>query len=91
MNLSQSNLNAIADLYGIYNNTVKPLVANIEAYYQQFPLPILNEIRAFTDHIGRCFYLHDPDKIDENIKKARSHVKRIVFDCFKYSNVHRFS
>lgn len=47
-------------LYDSYNNIIKPLIAEIEIRYELFPIVIFNEIRAFNDHIARC-YLHPND------------------------------
>jgi hypothetical protein len=79
----------IANLYEDYNNVVKPLISAIEVSYEKFPDPLLNEIRAFTDHIARCFFddFSNNDIINE-IKKAKGHLKRIKLDSFKYLNVY---
>lgn len=45
----------LASFYKIYNETIKPLMAEIEVRYASFPTPIFNEIRAFNDHIARCY------------------------------------
>ncbi|MCW3784948.1 hypothetical protein [Plebeiibacterium sediminum] len=75
----------LREAYQSYNNVVKPLIADIEVRLQQFPTPIINEIRAFNDHIARC-YLDDADEesIRGDIKKADGHIQRIMLDCYKY-------
>lgn len=74
----------IADCYVKYCEVIKPLIARIEAFSEKFPLPLFNEIRAFNDHIARCYY-HEPSDtfIDEQIEKASRHILRITLDCFK--------
>ena len=75
-------------LYRTYIEVIKPLIAEIEVRYEKFPSPIFNEIRAFNDHIARC---HREDisntDIEDEIRKARSHIERIILDCYKFLNV----
>ncbi len=82
-----SHLHAsLKDLYNIYNEVVKFLVIEIEYRSQKFPLPIFNEIRAFNDHIARC-YLDDAtnEKVESEVKfKAERHLTRITLDCYKF-------
>lgn len=74
----------IAECYVQYCEVIKPLIARIEAYSEKFPLPLFNEIRAFTDHIARCYYRTPSDSyISEQIDKASRHILRISLDCFK--------
>ena len=81
----------LEELYGIYNETIKLLIAEIEALTQKFPIEVFNEIRAFTDHIARC-YLPVSMGIDKGteLRKAESHIIRITFDCYKHLNVAYF-
>ncbi|MDR0955067.1 MAG: hypothetical protein LBM20_06790 [Rikenellaceae bacterium] len=81
----------LTELYDTYNNSVKLLVADIEARTQHFPIEILNEVRAFTDHIARC-YLSEKTEAQhlEELKKAEGHIKRITLDCYKYLNIYLF-
>lgn len=74
----------IAECYVQYCDVIKPLIARIEAYSEKFPLPLFNEIRAFNDHIARCYYRTPSDSfIAEQIDKASRHIIRITLDCFK--------
>lgn len=75
-------------LYTTYNEVIKPLIAEIEVRFEAFPTSIFNEIRAFNDHVSRCYKKPD-DKawIDEQVRKAKGHIERIVLDCYKYLNV----
>lgn len=77
------------DLYAIYLDVIKPLLAEIEANYEQFPEPLFNEIRAFNDHIARCYIvdISEKEKIVQ-IEKAGRHIHRMVLDCYKYLNVY---
>ncbi|MDR0872930.1 MAG: hypothetical protein LBN27_05600 [Prevotellaceae bacterium] len=78
----------LSPLYKTYNEVIKPLVADIESRYEKFPRPIFNEIRAFNDHVARC-YTEPLDKriISEQIPKATGHIERILLDCYKFLNV----
>lgn len=83
-------LERIRYCYEQYCAVIKPLVAQIEALSEKIPLQLLNEIRAFNDHIARCFYHNPPaDYIDEQVARAERHIIRITLDCFKCLNVIR--
>lgn len=75
-------------LYQRYNEIIKPLIAEIEVRFEHFPLSIFNEIRAFNDHVSRCYLKpNDTEWILSQIKKAEGHVERIILDCYKFLNV----
>lgn len=78
----------IHSCYQQYCGIIKPLIAQIEASSEKIPLPLLNEIRAFNDHIARC-YFNTPSEgyINEQISKAERHIARMALDCFKCLNV----
>lgn len=87
--VDNNNTNVLGDLYGDYRNVIKPLLAEIEANYQKFPTALLNEIRAFNDHISRCYYQNtSEEEISKQLEKARSHIDRMILDCYKYLNVY---
>ena len=76
--------------YADYLNIIKPLIAEIESRTEKFPTPILNEIRAFNDHMAYYYAsgnYEDQDKQDRNLYNAESHIRRIKLDCFKILNV----
>ena len=78
----------IVGLYTDYNNVIKPLIAEVEARTEQFPLPLFNEIRALHDHISRCYSEGATnDSIEEDVVKAQRHSLRIMLDCYKYLNL----
>lgn len=86
--MTEQDRTQIEDCYVRYCAVIKPLIANIESLSEKIPLPLFNEIRAFNDHIARCFYLNpDEDFIKEQIAKAQRHIERITLDCFKCLNV----
>ena len=74
----------ICKLFSEYNNKLKPLIATVESLKQEFPGQILNEIRAFNDHIARCFLFGttEEDCVKE-LRKAKGHVSRAILDCYK--------
>lgn len=74
----------IIALYKEYNMVIKPLIAELEARTEQFPLPLFNEIRALHDHIARCYSERiSSNQVDSEIHKAERHVTRIMLDCYK--------
>lgn len=78
----------IIALYHDYNLVIKPLIAEVEARTEQFPLPLFNEIRALHDHIARCYSETITDvQIGLEIHKAERHVTRIMLDCYKCLNL----
>jgi hypothetical protein len=78
----------LALLYKDYNDVIKPLIAVLELYYEKFPLPVFNEIRAYNDHIARCYTIPlEKNTIDKETAKAKSHTERIILDCYKYLSV----
>lgn len=78
----------LTPLYGKYNNVIKPLVAEIEVRFESFPISIFNEIRAFNDHVSRCYLKPDDEKwINNQVLKAERHIERIILDCYKFLNV----
>lgn len=86
--MTQQDRSHIEDCYVRYCAVIKPLIANIESLSEKLPLPLFNEIRAFNDHIARCYYLNpNDDFIGEQISKAQRHIERITLDCFKCLNV----
>lgn len=78
----------LTPLYDKYNNVIKPLIAEIEVRFESFPTSIFNEIRAFNDHVSRCYLKPDDEKwINSQIHKAEGHIERMILDCYKFLNV----
>lgn len=67
-----------------YANVVNPLIVEYEVEKNEFPIEILNEIRAIIGHIVRATATKNEIEVLENIKKAHSHVKRAALDGYKY-------
>ena len=67
-----------------YTDVLKPALAMTESLSQEFPGPVLNEIRAVFDHISRCYApeLTENECLEE-MKKGRGHLLRAILDCYK--------
>lgn len=86
--MTEENLRLLEKLYQQYNNPVKPLLAEIEAVYEKFPLALYNEICAMNDHVARAVTAVDDIKATEQIQKATSHINRITRDCYKFLDLY---
>lgn len=86
--MTEENLRLLEKLYQQYNDPVKPLLAEIEAVYEKFPLPLYNEIRAMNDHVARAVTAEDDKKAVIQLEKAASHINRITRDCYKFLDVY---
>jgi hypothetical protein len=75
-------------MYQQYSIPVKPLLAEIEAVYEKFPLALYNEIRAMNDHVARAFMATDNVEATKQIEKAANHINRITRDCYKYLDLY---
>ncbi|MDR3365870.1 MAG: hypothetical protein LBO71_02750 [Prevotellaceae bacterium] len=86
MNSLQSKL---APLYEIYSSTIKPLIAAIEVQQEKQPSQLYNEIRAFNDHVARCYRKGiTDDEVDIQAAKAMGHLERLALDCYKFLHVY---
>lgn len=70
-------------LYEQYTVSLKPLLAFVETKVQEFPGPILNELRAVNDHVSRCFSNLTNKECHNEIGKAKGHLIRAMLDCYK--------
>lgn len=86
--MTEKSYGKIVSCYIQYCEIIKPLVARIEALSERIPLPLFNEIRAFNDHIARCYFNNPSEEyISEQVAKASRHIVRLSLDCFKCLNV----
>ncbi len=91
MNLLQQK--EIVEIFSQYQNVIRPMVVSLEVDDVEYPIEIFNEIRAIMNHLAACTYWdvsNDPDaeaKTDKDLNNARSHLKRAIYDCYKYSCV----
>lgn len=82
-------LDSFRDVFGLYREVVKPLLAEVEACYEKFPIPLYNESRSFCDHISKCLVLEATDsEIKSQLEKSQHHIKRIILDCYKLLNIY---
>ena len=86
--MTKENLRLLEDVYKAYINPIKPLLAEIEALYEKFPLQLYNEIRALHDHLARAFIAETDEKALVQISKAEGHINRIILDCYKCLNLY---
>lgn len=81
----------ISDIYIQYHNVVKPMIVSLEIDDVEYPVEIINEIRAILNHVAKCIIIEQDSKngscddIDDNIHDAERHLKRAIFDCYKYA------
>lgn len=74
----------IVEIYEAYVNTISPFILQLETLDGEFPVEILNEIRAIFTHISRSSLAETSEVYEDNIVKATRHVKRAILDCHKY-------
>lgn len=67
-----------------YGDVLAPRIIEYEVERCEFPVEVLNEIRAIYAHIYRASVASNNQDIEGNIGKAKSHSKRAVLDCYKY-------
>ena len=87
--MTDTQIDRIKKLLENYNSNLKPMIVVLESEDSEYPVEVLNEIRAILNHLSRIAVLDsadsDEEKIDLQIHDAEGHLKRALFDCFKYS------
>ena len=78
----------VEELLEEYGSVLAPRIIEYEVEKCEFPIEVLNEIRAIYAHLYRASVTSRPEDIGENISKAKSHSKRAILDCYKYLCVH---
>lgn len=81
--ISSSQEERIKGIYNSYIKDITPFIVSIETFDNEYPVEIINEIRAIFTHISRCYSFPDVD-IDAQIVAAGRHVKRCRLDGYKY-------
>lgn len=72
------------ELFAEYNEVVGPLLAAVEARFGKHPIELLNEARAFLDHIARSYRTDlSLNERSHTLERSRTHLVRIELDCFK--------
>lgn len=72
------------ELLDEYGEVLAPRIIEYEVERCEFPVEVLNEIRAIYAHIYRASVASSNEDVEGNIGKAKSHSKRAVLDCYKY-------
>lgn len=74
----------IASIFDSYQNIIAPFILQLEILDGEYPIEILNEIRAIFTHLARSANSDSIQIYEDNIIKAERHIKRATLDCFKY-------
>lgn len=74
----------ITNIYRVYIEEITPFIVSLEVLDGEYPVEIINEIRAIFTHISRC-YVFPSINVDAQITAAERHIKRCKLDCYKYS------
>lgn len=69
-----------AEIYQIYRDTIIPFIVTLEVLDNEFPVEILNEIRAIFSHLAS----YKLDGAEHDLHLASRHLKRATLDCYKY-------
>ncbi|MCR4721624.1 MAG: hypothetical protein K5655_07855 [Lachnospiraceae bacterium] len=75
------------ELFRMYIEDINPFIVRFEVAEGQFPLEVQNEIRAMYGHLVRAAMAETDEQVSNNIKKIKSHSKRALLDCFKYTSI----
>lgn len=89
--MKQEHIQTIDELLRNYGRSAKPLINEISKRHKDGKVPdnLHNEIRAFNDHIARCYRDGVPDcYIYGELGKAEGHLRRLLYDCFKQLNIY---
>jgi len=75
---------SVHDFLRFYNETFKPIYADLVAYIADKPFQVVVEIENAFSHL--CVYLDDGERQEvrnDNLKKAYNHISRATLDCYK--------
>ena len=72
-------------VFRMYIEDINPFIVRFEVSKGEFPIEIQNEIRAIYGHLVRAAMSDTPEQVLRNIDKMKSHSKRALLDCFKYT------
>lgn len=68
------------NIYEQYQTVIAYFIAELEVRDTEYPVEILNEIRAIFTHLSR----YKLQESEGDLLSAERHVKRATLDCFKY-------
>lgn len=83
--LEQSDL--LNTIFRMYIEDINPFIVRFEVSKGEFPIEVQNEIRAIYGHLVRATMATSSDQVFRNIEKMKSHSKRALLDCFKYTSI----
>lgn len=75
------------DVFRMYIEDINPFIVRFEVSKGEFPVEVQNEIRAIYGHLVRATMSETAEQVQRNIDKMRSHSKRALLDCFKYTSI----
>lgn len=75
------------EVFQIYLDDINPFIVQFEILKNEFPIELQNEIRAMYGHLARAAIATTPEEAERNLLKIKSHTKRALLDCYKYSCV----
>ena len=82
--LNEAVNNRINEIHDKYTHIISPFIMQLEVLDGEYPVEIINEIRAVFGHLSKCHLSNDDDVIERNLLKADGHIKRAIIDCYKY-------
>lgn len=74
-------------IFRMYIEDINPFIVRFEVSKGEFPVEVQNEIRAIYGHLVRATMATSSDQVLRNIEKMKSHSKRALLDCFKYTSI----
>lgn len=77
--------NDLDEVFRAYIEDINPFIVQFEVLKNEFPIELQNEIRAIYGHLARASIAETPEVAERNIQKIKSHTKRALLDCYKYS------
>ena len=77
----------INEIFRTYLEDINPFIVQFEVLTNEFPIELQNEIRSMYGHLCRASIAEDEETVKRNIDKMRSHSKRALLDCYKYSSI----
>lgn len=75
------------EIFRTYIEDINPFIIQFEVVKNEFPIELQNEIRAIYGHLARASIAETPEQAARNVQKIKSHTKRALLDCYKYSCV----
>ena len=75
------------DIFRMYIEDINPFIVRFEVTAGEFPSEVQNEIRAMYGHLARAAMAETEEQVTSNIEKIKSHSKRALLDCFKYTSI----